>query len=107
MLRRFIIYTVTFLFVLQGAVQASMPLAGAEPPAQHHCDGHENAPQDCPCCPDGVALSGGCMNACLAVSMLPVTALILDPTETIEHSRIEISGAPGPSYAPFKPPPIA
>jgi hypothetical protein len=107
MLRRLVIYTVTILFVLQGAVQASTPVAGAEPPAQHDCDGHENVPEDCPCCPEGLASSSGCMSACLVISTLPVSAPAFDPAEAIERTLVEISGAAGPTYPPFKPPPIA
>ncbi len=107
MLRRLVLCTVTLLFVLQGALQASAPLGGTEPPAQHDCDGHENATEDCPCCPDGVPSNNSCMSVCLAMSALPVSAVIFEPADAAERTLIEISGPIGPSYLPFKPPPIA
>lgn len=103
--RQLLICLAVLMLLLQGVTQVS---ADALPSSQmqEHCEGHDTAPEDCPCCADELMLNGGCTNLCsMAAALLPASLRV--PSGTNGETRwLVVAEFTGPSYLPLHPPPI-
>ena len=103
--RRLISCLLLMMLVLQGVAQAGtayLPQAHME----EHCAGHAAA-QECLCCSDAMAITGGCAALCSVSMAVSAAVLSVSRVSTDEHRRIAVHGSSGPVYIPLNPPPIS
>lgn len=106
MSRQLIAALVLIGLVLQGVTQVSA-IASPQSQTERHCDGHEMAGKDCPCCADELAASGACATLCSVLAALPALSLTLPRPLNEESHGLVVRGASGPAYTPLNPPPIS
>ena len=105
MLRRLASLVALLALTTQAFAQAIADVAAVDQ-TQHHCDHQGSAQDDCACCPDNAPMSE-CDGLCSMMSAL-VSAHVETPRIDGEHvSGVNDAGAPGPTYLPLNPPPIA
>ena len=89
-----------FALVFQGIVAVGADVF-PDRDVPEHCAGHDSAPGDCVCCPEGGAMNAGCSVQCSATqapAVMTTQSLCISPVQHAIHSA---------TYVPLNPPPIA
>jgi hypothetical protein len=111
MIRR-LLRPLVYVFALMQLVSTPV-LADAVPGAagaQMPCHGEMTPPADedhCPCCPDGIDSTAGCLASCAGAAATPLTFVIPVGAERADPLAIpDVMPNGDPADPPLKPPPI-
>lgn len=105
MMRRWFSGLAMLIVILQGVTLIGID-ALADTSESMPCAEHQESMDDCPCCPDGIASSGGCEDYCSSIAALSSAPVSVFASSADMDIRALEAGSFGPTYVPLHPPPI-